>query len=171
MQHEADREKLLYDLNIEYAKRAHDLNRQTSSEFSRAAIESANVTIRAFILVNGGAVVALLAFIGALEATEAGGEAKIDELILPLLLFSFGVGSSIVTAALAYLVNMLDHDITNSVQLTWEHPYVQDDDDAERLRRRRQRFHKVAITIALITVFLFFAGVFTVANAISNLDI
>jgi len=104
-----------YDLNAEHAKRAHDLNRQTSAEFSKAALESANLAIRALTLVNGGAVVALLAFVGALEASETSNSAKIDGLVAPLLAFALGIGCSVVAATVAYLVNMLDSDITNSV--------------------------------------------------------
>ncbi|WP_152610530.1 hypothetical protein [Leisingera sp. ANG-DT] len=171
MQDNFEHASKLYDLNTEHAKRAHDVNRQTSADFGRAAIESANVAIRAFILVNGGAVVALLAFIGAIESSDAGSSASVGELVRPLLAFALGVGFSVVTATLAYLVNMLDHDITNSVKLTWEHPYVVDDGSASRLRWWRNRLHVVAILVAVASLAAFFCGIFSVASAISSLGI
>ena len=60
--------KNLAEIEREHALRAHDRNKEMSTDLRKAATDSANIAIRAMILVNGGAVVALLAFIGSLEA-------------------------------------------------------------------------------------------------------
>lgn len=171
MQDEEEQTKEMQDLNLEHATRAHDLNRQTSANHTKAAIESANFAIRSLILVNGGAVVALLAFLGALESGDSGNALKVDALIVPLLSFGLGVAFSAVTVTLAYLVNMLDSDITNSVHLTWEHPYVEEDEKAPRLKWWRVRLHIAAIIFALASLMSFFVGIITVATAMSELGI
>jgi hypothetical protein len=51
MHDDLERAKTQYEINSEHAKRAHDLNRQNSADFQKFAIESANVAIRAMILV------------------------------------------------------------------------------------------------------------------------
>lgn len=171
MENEPEQAKQFYDLNAEHAKRAHDLNRQSSADFTKAAIESANVAIRSLMLVNGGAVVALLAFLGALESGDAGNAVKADVLVAPILWFALGVGFSAMTATLAYLVNLLDSGLVNSVRLTWEHPFIEDDEKAPRLRWWRVRLHVVAILLATASLVTFFLGVFTVTQAIGELAI
>lgn len=171
MQDEQEQTKEMHDLSLEHAKRAHDLNRQTSADHTKAAIESANLAIRSLILVNGGAVVALLAFLGSLESGDSENAVKVDALIVPLLSFGLGVAFSAVTVVLAYLVNMFDSDITNSVRLIWEHPYVEDDEKAPRLKSWRFWLHIFAIFFAFASLVAFFIGIVTVAKAMSALGI
>jgi hypothetical protein len=64
---EKERTQMRYVL----AERAHDRSDAMLAERQKAAIESANAAIRALLLVNGGAVVALLAFLGTLESSDA----------------------------------------------------------------------------------------------------
>ncbi|SLN62182.1 hypothetical protein PEL8287_03385 [Roseovarius litorisediminis] len=171
MQDQNSQEKHQHELNMEHAKRAHDLNRQTSADFSRAAIESANLAIRSLILINGGAVIALLAFLGALEAGDVGNAVKSDALVAPIRWFALGVGFAALTALLAYLVNMLDSDITNSVNFTWEHPYIEPDKEQARLIRVRCALHVIAILLAISALGSFFFGIASVTQAVSSLNI
>ncbi len=152
----------------EHAKRAHDLNRQISNQCRSAAVESANVAIRSLILINGGAVVALLAFVGAIESSDLTNSIKIEELVAPIFSFAVGVGGAAIAAILAYLVNMLDADITNSVRLTWEHPYVNETKAAARLGYLRIVFHVSAFVAVVLAIGAFFRGVYTVTQAISS---
>ena len=52
----------------EHALRAHDSNREELQNANAAAIEAGNIAIRSLLLINGGASVALLAFVGAVES-------------------------------------------------------------------------------------------------------
>lgn len=171
MREDLEQVKHQYEINQEHAKRAHDLNRQDSAEFRKAAVESANLAIRSMVLVNGGAVVALLAFVGAIASKDFGYVPKVDDLVTPIWWFALGVGLSSILAALAYLVNMLDADITNSVNFTWKHPYVEDTSSALRLRGFRTIIHVSALIIAVATLCVFFRGILGVTDAITGMGL
>lgn len=164
MQEDRSTWKLEFDQG--HAKRAHDLNRQNYADNRRAAIETSNAVVRVMLLVNGGAVVALLALVSALASGQTVELIQIESLIAPVQRFAIGVGMTAVLAALAYLVNMLDADISNSVSLVWKHPYVVDKPIAKRLRSVRTVFHVMALLIGLAVIFVFFWGVWGVADAI-----
>lgn len=182
MQNESDREKGIaaanlersksdYDFNIEHAKRAHDLNRQMSADFIKAAVDSANLAIRSLTLINGGAVVALLAFIGALESGDAGDSVRLEELVDPIWWFAVGVGCAACAAMCAYLVNMSDADLSNSVRLTWDHPYVVPHKGDCVRTAVRQFFFYFGILLAVGSLGSFFFGIAAVTAAISALSI
>jgi len=158
--------KYLYETNLEHAKRAHDQVLKAALDFRKSAIESANIAIRAMILINGGAVVALLAFVGALSSADNSKfSINIIDIAISMRWFAFGVGLSATVAALAYLVNMLDADIENTKILSWEHPYSEDREITKWLTKLRVCLHVVAILIAVLTLGVFFYGVFVVTRA------
>lgn len=160
-----------YHLDQEHAKRAHDLNRQSSFEYQKAAVESANLAMRSLILVNGGAVIALLAFVGGIESGENSNTVASAKLVTPIFAFAIGTGLAMVTAALAYLVNMLDADINNSVELVWQHPYVVEESKAGKLRFCRIALHYIAILLSFGSLVSFFVGVWRVSSAIMALSL
>jgi hypothetical protein len=157
------------ELNRELALRAHEENRQRQTDARKAAIDSANVAIRALLLVNGGAVVALLAFIGAMEAGESAA-ISLDSLVEPVWFFAIGTGLSAVVSALAYLVNMFDSDIISSVKLTWQHPYVEKKPVAWWLFRSRTVVFCIAFLLAVGSLVSFFLGIWSVTSAIQHLE-
>ena len=57
-------EKWKYDLNIKAAERAHDAEEEYGFRTNEATINAANFVLRALLIINGGAAIALLAFIG-----------------------------------------------------------------------------------------------------------
>ncbi len=167
------REMNLYRMHIEreHALRAHEQNQAATAHYQRAAIESANVAIRSLILINGAAVIALLAFVGSLESGADAATINAAALVAPISWFAFGVGFAAVTAVLAYLVNMLDSDISRSYQETWENPYFEEQPRTRRLRPWRLGFHILAMVCALASLGSFGMGVWTVTEAIGQLGI
>jgi len=123
------------------------------------------------ILVNGGAVIALLAFVGALETGGNGTTIEFDALVAPIRWFALGVGFAAVTATLAYLVNLLDGYIFASFRLTWEHPYVHELQEAKRLKVGRRILYVAALASAVASLVAFFLGIVTVTSAISQLGV
>jgi hypothetical protein len=90
-------------LAIEQAKLQHastlaqyEAQAASARELFKSVIAMATLTIKSLILINGGAAVALLAFIGHLataETTETSGQA-INAFAAPLLWFVIGVGTA-----------------------------------------------------------------------------
>lgn len=110
-------------LREEIAKRQYDLSAQERLAFSHAAWSSANLGIRSLILINGGAVVSLVTLMGALHST-GGRPNLIGDLVLPLYCFAGGVGFSIFSAVLAYIVNFIDYRTRLNDTLLEKDPYV-----------------------------------------------
>lgn len=152
--------------DIEHAIRAYDRNRQASDGYRKAALESANIAIRPMILVNGGAVVALLAFVSALASSGAGNAVSVSELAAPIRWFALGVGLSVFLAALSYLVNLLDSDISNCVEFSWTHPYVTETAGASRLRPLRTTIFVLALIVAVGVLVMFAFGILDVTKTI-----
>ena len=150
------------------AVRAHDRNDVMLAERQKVAIESANVAIRAMLLINGGAVVALLAFLGTLESGNA--EAvSLNKFVSALRYFAYGVGFSAITAALAYVVNLLDADIQRSMDYSYdEWPFVREKKRRKQLSWIRGLLHVLAIVLAVGSLWVFFQGVNQIANAVST---
>ncbi|WJY20680.1 hypothetical protein QTA57_12680 [Fontisubflavum oceani] len=163
-------DKELITLERELALREHERNHQLATEFRKAALDSAAIAIRSLILVNGGAVVALLAFVGAIESQQST-EIQSSNMADPILSFAIGVGLSVVTAVLAYVVNLLDGDITYEVNLTWKHPYIEEKPGAKRLRGSRGIAHILAIISGVLALIAFFCGVFSVTAALPELGL
>jgi hypothetical protein len=59
-----DRAKWEYELEREDAYRAHNATEEFYSKLNESAIKSSEVTLGACLLINGGAAVSVLAFIG-----------------------------------------------------------------------------------------------------------
>jgi len=76
---------------------------QTSLEATKAANKAAEDALKAVTLLNGGAAVAMLAFIGHLASTQAD-QATLTMLNRPLFEFVVGTFLSVIATALAYFV-------------------------------------------------------------------
>lgn len=163
--------KRVDDLNTEIALRTHDLSRQEIAAFDKAAIEAANLTIRSLIVVNGAAVIALLAFIGAIETGSSSQSVNADKLVAPMFSFALGVGFATITSALAYLVNLADGILHSRIELVWEHPYVIPKAGHRWRRIVRYILHYLAIGCAVAALVSFFFGVFRISDAIGSLGI
>ncbi len=77
-----------------------ELWKETRLEMSRAAIGFGQGAIRALILINGGASIAVMTFIGNFGSEQAG---LISSFSLALLLFSMGVAAAALVAGCSYV--------------------------------------------------------------------
>ncbi|MCO6382433.1 hypothetical protein [Oceanicola sp. 502str15] len=160
----------LQELNRQHALRAFDQNRRAAESARNAAIDSANIVIRSLILVNGGAVIALLTFAGTIENGPTGPAIELGQLANSIRYFAFGVGSAVIVAACAYLVNMWDEEIISSVEHVWEHPYVRAKSIAKVFTYVRVVVHHFAIALSVTSILLFFLGIFSVTNTITSMN-
>src|SRR6266581_8178796 len=67
---EIERAKWQHEKLREDAHRAHDKSNAFHTYVNQAAIDSGNLALRTLILINGGAAIAVLAFLGAVSAKE-----------------------------------------------------------------------------------------------------
>jgi hypothetical protein len=162
-------EKERFDLNREHALRAHERALDDINAASRSAIEASNVVLRALLLINGGAVVALLAFVGALETGDGAASNDATLLVTPILWFALAVGFAVTAAGLAYVVTFLDDRLFSDIELIWEHPYVRR--PPKKTLVWRNIAHALAVAFAMASLIGFFVGVWTVTGAIQQLGI
>jgi hypothetical protein len=64
------RQKWLYEQNVKAAERAHDKSYEFRTQTNEAAMQGGNLALRMGLLINGGAAVALLTFIGTLPVDQ-----------------------------------------------------------------------------------------------------
>src|SRR5664279_1953895 len=100
------------------AERAHDNNDKFFHKVNEAAITAANLALRMSLLLNGGAAISVLSFIGNLPADKkplvAGG----------LVWFAWGAAAAVAGIALAYATNYCMAGIAGSKQKNWNAPYL-----------------------------------------------
>ncbi len=156
------------EVERDHAIRAHDRNKEEQNAFLKATLDTSVLAIRTLILVNGGAVIALLAFIGAVESSEGAKEFNSTYLVWPLSFFASGVAAGAATSLLAYIVNLKDFRIARLTKHTWEHPYVVALKKAGGEHTARGWFYGFALFFATVSLFTFIAGIVAVTFAILN---
>ncbi|MEE2944817.1 MAG: hypothetical protein VX444_06560 [Pseudomonadota bacterium] len=145
----------------------HDLL-SLSSDFSNAAIETSNIAIRTLILINGGAVIALLALVGSL--LSSGTYFDLEYFLYSMAAFAVGVLSGGIVAYLAYEVNVADFRYLVSFEELADHPFFQNFEKPEVKRRNRQRVYNAAKIVSLVSLLAFSAGIGFAGLAIWNVN-
>ncbi len=149
------------------AEREHDRNSDSAVKQVLAAIESGHQALRGILLINGGAAVALLAFIGAIASKD--GVGSVADLAESIQWFAFGVAVAAAAIGMTYLVN---HSFANSLktmQYNWEHPYVKDTPTSLRWERVGGALTVVTILTALVALGLFVNGMLNVQQEVGKL--
>ena len=132
------------------------------TEINIRAIENANSVLRTILLINGGAAVSLLAFIGNLAGNHVIDGTVILGFSIPLLWFCGGLVSTIMSMAAAYLTNyfvaahafaVANGETRSELRLGWLKIFA----------------HYTAAAFAAVSVAFFVAGVISVRSAIEGL--
>ena len=88
------------------AERAHDTLTDFASKTNTAAIEVANLALRTAMLINGGAAIAVLAFVGSLASRDKVSLQAITQTAATLIWFATGVAVATLSMGLAYFTNL-----------------------------------------------------------------
>jgi hypothetical protein len=119
-----------YELQRQYAQRAHDQLGQFQQSVNEAAIKGGDAALRAALLINGGAAVSVLAFIGGLPAQD---RIKLDQ--LKGLAGSLMLVAAVVAMGFAYFTNYTVAAEAKSHERQWEYPYVKPGKNTPKLRK------------------------------------
>jgi hypothetical protein len=158
-----------YDRNQRAAERQHDHIDDLRKRLTEASTRDAQEGIKVVLLVNSGAAVAILAFIGALASRSGVTLANLKAITSSLYWFSGGIISSGVTAAFAYLSNSLYAGHLSAMDKVWEHPYVRENANSRRMWRWAMGFNWAGLILAIAGLGLFIRGVYVAAHAIEKL--
>lgn len=157
-------------LKVEEAQRAHDLSNQFFLAVNEATIQIGGAALRAFLFINGGAAVAILAFMGSVFSKDPESHKLIGELANGLTDFAWGVVLAAAAMGLAYIVNFLTAATVQSRLKGWgEHPYVRSGPVTGWWAGLKAAFHVLTVLLAIASVVLFVVGLLTVKDAVKHL--
>jgi hypothetical protein len=142
---------------------ALEFGREAFHKANEAATSGANLALRMSLLINGGAAVALLAFIKDL------GEEQQHAVADTLVWFGFGVTIAVLALAFAYFTNYSAGQLAISRLPIDQHPYFRDGPATARWRWRYWVFLSAAIFLGLVSVALFVIGLLLVRDALTKL--
>jgi hypothetical protein len=89
--------------NMEQARRAQEILHEFSMRIDDSGIKSGDALLRNVLLINGGAAVAILAFMGSVISKDAGSHKIIGDIAGGLTYFASGVIASVAALGLTYL--------------------------------------------------------------------
>jgi hypothetical protein len=153
----------------EDALRAHDRSHKYSEATNEAVVKGGALAIRTAMLVNGGAAVAVLAFIGALVRQDGITVNEIAGVSGGLLWFAGGVAAAVWALALSYCTNFCYGRSERSKNLTFNHPYISDGVNTRRWLCWAYAFHLGALMWGVLSLVAFVVGMFAVHGAIVKL--
>ena len=160
-----------HGMKREDAQRAFDLLNSRLDKMNEAAIRIADSALRACLLINGGAAVSVLAFIGSLATKELIAVSQLSRVASSLEIFAFGVGAAVVGMGLSYLTHLFEADYLASLKWKWngDLPLTEAGPASKRIRWFRISWHVLAVIAFLLSIGCFVGGMFAVRNAIEHL--
>jgi hypothetical protein len=154
------------DLKLRLAQRAHDELAESTKHANEATVRSGELAMKLVILANGGAVVAVLAFLGSISSNNKVTAAQLATVANSLIWFAAGVAAGLACTLLAYLTNLHHAGLGSSYERIWEHPYHKDGPSTCRYQILGNLFMGLAIVCGAAALFLFVGGVLDVRSAI-----
>lgn len=161
--------KWTHDLKRDDAKRAHDANQEFRTEINKETVSASNLTLRTLVLINGGAAVGVLTFLGGVASKASVDFARVGDVASTIKWFAFGVALAVAGMALAYLTHYANSQHASSMMRTWEHPYVVDTEKSKVWRCMNLIFHSGAILASITSLILFLIGMFSTSNAVTHM--
>ena len=150
---ETEHAQQVHNENAAAARRAHDIETEHGFRLNEAAINNANLFLRALLIINGAAALGLLAFFSNTGSAMPGEAA-------PLISFAGGVAATTVAMGLAYLTNYCYTSASVDRHRGYEQPYVRESRESEKWIKIGSCSHKLAVVLAISAVAFFICGVF-----------
>jgi hypothetical protein len=162
-------QKWAHELKREDAQRAIDLLESRRDKMNEAAIKAADSALRAGLLINGGAAVSVLAFIGSLETKERIALSQLSHVASSLEIFAFGVFAAVVGMGLSYLTHLFDADYFGSLKRIGDSPFAEPGPASKRSLWLRTSARALAVVAFLFCIGCFIGGMLSVRDAIERL--
>lgn len=153
------REFVEWKLNRESAMEAHTAHRNDAAMLFQAGLNFGLEAMRTAFLVNGGAVVAMMAFIGATYNAESSDVESIrSALLLPAFIFAAGAVAAGMASGFAYFAQYLYHDVVETQEMHWDRPYIRDTAATVSPMRWGQFWHFTCVLTVLVSYGLLITG-------------
>jgi hypothetical protein len=162
--------KWLEDNKRQDAQREHDLLREHAIKINEAAATSANQALRTALLINGGASVAMLAFIGGLVSNgKVLVGSQLATLAAPLVWFAIGVAFAGLATAFAYFTNYSNVGAAYSMKRIWEHPWHEETPASKRWMISYYICLVISVISGFLSLGLFVVGMYKIWEAILHI--
>jgi hypothetical protein len=158
-----------HDLLREDAHRAHDKNTEFHTYVNKEAILASSLTLRTLVIINGGAAISVLTFLGGVASKEKIDFDRVGVVASTLKWFAFGVALAVAGMSLSYLTHFAMTGIASTQVKSWDHPFVVDGPKTGRWRVANQFLHVGAILAAIGSLALFLTGMFAASDAVAHL--
>jgi hypothetical protein len=152
-----------FEQNRAVAERQHDQIIEIGNRLDEATINGGNLALRMVLLINGGAAVALLSFMGSLPKDQR------QAIASALVCFAWGVVAAALSLGLAYATNLFAVSITQSMTYWYEPPYVREGTRTALWKRLKFGFQIGAVLAGTGALVLFVMGMLRVKSAFINL--
>lgn len=154
-----DHKRWEFEQNRSLAEREHDRQDEAFRRMDDIAISVSHVVLRNLLLINGGAAIALLSFVGKLPPAQAKAVAA------TLLWFAWGVILTAIAVAFSYFTHFFMAGVIISRTRSYNQPFITDGPQTHRWARWKLIFHILAAATALGSLILFVFGMFAVRAA------
>jgi hypothetical protein len=159
----------VHDLLREDAHRAHDNSVAFHTYVNQATIESANIALKTLIVINGGAAIAVLTFLGGVASKDKIDFAAVAPVAMTIRYFAIGVALTLAAMAFSYLTNYFMAGVEVSRQKTYTRPYVIDGANTDNQKWWNNLFHILSFGSALASLLLFVIGMYVASDRIAHL--
>lgn len=146
-----DRDRRQYELDRATAEAAHSRQIAYGNQLTGIAAESGENAIKAGAVINGGAAIALLALLGSVHKDLPTAVLAKQQLADCFLLYSSGVFLSAFASSIAYLTNTFYARSMQSIQMTYDHPYLVDTRASRVFNFLGQGFNYLAMAVVLLS--------------------
>ncbi|WP_407174450.1 hypothetical protein [Bradyrhizobium sp. STM 3562] len=166
---EIERQKWLFETNRDDAHRAHDQSREFHTYVNQSAIEGANLALKTLILINGGAAVAILTFLGALAAKDKADFVQIGNVAHTLRDYAIGVALALAAMALAYLTNYFLAGQEGRKSFHYDHPFIRETTASRKYKLAYYTSHALAFLCAMLSLIAFIVGMWTTSDRVTKI--
>ncbi|MYF45723.1 MAG: hypothetical protein F4223_04660 [Rhodobacteraceae bacterium] len=158
------------DLNRQLAEKQHDIETAFGEKATQHAVDSAQQVVRALVLVNGAAGIAVLAFLGNHLSVGSDFQSELHNIaVMPMIWFSRGVVIAVLGIVLSYLTNYSIAESSTLKARTYAFPYLEETAKSKCWKNIAKCTHVAAILAVLFSVGCFVKGFETTANIITIL--
>jgi len=157
-----------YDINILAAHRAHDRSDELENQVNDGALKAASLGLRNALAINGGALVALLALIGALVGRDKIDSHHIVTLVSYFTWFLYGIISSVVAMIGVFCAYFLAAFGYNARHKIYEHPYFSHTRKSPFFGRAAETVAVLSIIPGIASIVCFVKGVIAVQTLFTN---
>ncbi len=166
-------EKEKIEQTIKEAELAHSTQMDYAFRLIEATNTDSNIVLRALLIINGGACIALLAFIGKLLPTSPNDTENISVigslLTESLIWFAWGVAATIVAMVFSYATSYCAAHSAVECRRDYNFPYVHKTDKSNKWEKRSRMLHYLWAGTTGIAVVFFILGILGVSEIVSTL--